>query len=346
MKGIRQRGNTLEVYFNFQGKKRFIKVNSIEQAISLRNQIIKHINNQTLTHELLQELTNPITFKLVADKYLKYNQSNKQSKQSYYNILNHHWFPELGHLAIDNITTEMLLDILNEKELSDKYTNQILIPLRGVFDTAIMLKYISENPTDNIKNKKLQLELPDPFSRDEMEKILNWLKHNSLKTHYLFYEISFWTGLRPSELIALQWKDIFNDTIYVHKSRVRGVEKQTTKTKHSRTVLLNQRSKDAINQLDKSHKYLITTINQEPFNTNEHLRDSFYLALQATNTRKRPSYNTRHTYATMLLMSGANPAFVANQLGHSITTLMSRYARWINSDMDKIELSKLVTTIN
>lgn len=346
MKGIRQRGNTLEIYFNFQGKKRFIKVESIEQGIALRNLIIQQINNQTLTLELLEEITNPKTFQTVSNKYLKYNQSNNQTKQTYYNILKHHWFPYLGNIPIKSITTEMILELIIEKELSNKYINQILIPLRGVFDTAILLKYIKENPTDNIKNKKLQLEQPDPFNRDEMETILNWLKRNSSKTHYLFYEISFWTGLRPSELIALQWKDITDDTIYIHKSRVKGIEKQTTKTKNTRTVLLNPRSKQAIEQLDKTNNYLITTTNKQPFNSNHHLRESFKLALQANQIRERPSYNTRHTYATMLLMSGANPAFVANQLGHSITTLMSRYARWLNSDMDKLELNKLVTSIN
>lgn len=40
-------------------------------------------------------------------------------------------------------------------------------------------------------------------------------------------------------------------------------------------------------------------------------------------------------------MSGLTPAFVASQLGHSLPTLMKRYARWINNDKDLIEMSKL-----
>ena len=54
-------------------------------------------------------------------------------------------------------------------------------------------------------------------------------------------------------------------------------------------------------------------------------------------------YDTRHTYATMCLMSGMNPAFIAAQLGHSIQILLSTYARWISSPNNWSELEKLNT---
>lgn len=43
-------------------------------------------------------------------------------------------------------------------------------------------------------------------------------------------------------------------------------------------------------------------------------------------------------------MSGLNPAFIAQQLGHSVQMLLSTYARWINSsnDWQELESSKLV----
>jgi len=44
----------------------------------------------------------------------------------------------------------------------------------------------------------------------------------------------------------------------------------------------------------------------------------FKSALKALNIRERRQYDTRHTYATMCLMSGMNPAFIASQLGYSV----------------------------
>lgn len=286
--------------------------------------------------------TELITFNEVVEKYLKYLHANTQSKKKYKNILYKHWIADLGELPISEINNEMILDILFEKELSDKYINQILIPLRGVFETAIILKYITENPTSHIKNRKIQIELPDPFTKEELEIILKYLKENYHKTYYLFYELAFWTGLRPCEILPLTRQEVIQDRLYIHKTKMDGIEKRTTKTKQARYVLLNDRAKEVIQQLGKGYLF-INPETDKPFYSNKHLRIIFNKSLEQTGIRIRPSYNTRHTYATMLLMSGVNPTFVANQLGHSLTMLITRYARWINSDMDKMELEKLQT---
>ncbi|OZY30343.1 integrase [Pseudomonas lundensis] len=40
-------------------------------------------------------------------------------------------------------------------------------------------------------------------------------------------------------------------------------------------------------------------------------------------------------------MAGMNPAFIANQLGHSVQMLLSTYAQWLNSSTHWSELGKL-----
>ncbi|WP_153010287.1 integrase [Pseudomonas parafulva] len=67
----------------------------------------------------------------------------------------------------------------------------------------------------------------------------------------------------------------------------------------------------------------------------------FKSAPKALNIRDRRQYDTRHTYATMCLMPGMNPTFIANQLGHSVEMLLSTYAKWISSSSDWRELEKL-----
>ena len=72
----------------------------------------------------------------------------------------------------------------------------------------------------------------------------------------------------------------------------------------------------------------------------------FAHALNALGIKPRPQYNCRHTYATMCLMAGVNPAFIAGQLGHSVQVLLSTYARWLNSPNDWGELGKLEMQMN
>ena len=67
----------------------------------------------------------------------------------------------------------------------------------------------------------------------------------------------------------------------------------------------------------------------------------FQEALSKLKIRVRRQYNCRHSYATMCLMAGMNPAFIANQLGHSVQMLLSTYAKWLNSSTDWSELGKL-----
>lgn len=80
---------------------------------------------------------------------------------------------------------------------------------------------------------------------------------------------------------------------------------------------------------------------REPSVTIKH----FKLALKALGIRERRQYDTRHTYATMCLMAGMNPAFIANQLGHSVEMLLSTYAKWISSSSDWRELEKLPASV-
>ena len=70
-----------------------------------------------------------------------------------------------------------------------------------------------------------------------------------------------------------------------------------------------------------------------PSKNNEHVKQTSDLhhqwrpVLKALGVRYRPPYNCRHTYATICLMSGMNPAFISQQLGHSVQMLLFTYAR-------------------
>jgi hypothetical protein len=71
----------------------------------------------------------------------------------------------------------------------------------------------------------------------------------------------------------------------------------------------------------------------------------FAKALEALKIKARSQYNCRHTYATMCLMAGMNPAFIAGQLGQGVQVLLSTYARWLSSTTDWSEVGKLESQI-
>ena len=62
--------------------------------------------------------------------------------------------------------------------------------------------------------------------------------------------------------------------------------------------------------------------------------------------RYRKPYNTRHSYATMMLMAGITPAFCAAQLGHSVGMLMGTYARWLDGAHNALEMQRLEAALD
>jgi integrase len=53
-------------------------------------------------------------------------------------------------------------------------------------------------------------------------------------------------------------------------------------------------------------------------------------AIRKAGVRYRRPYQTRHTYASMMLSAGESPMWVAQQMGHSDWTMIARiYGRWV-----------------
>ncbi len=69
---------------------------------------------------------------------------------------------------------------------------------------------------------------------------------------------------------------------------------------------------------------------------------SWHQALDATGVRYRRPYNTRHSRASIGLLYGQTPAWLAKQLGHDMRTFFERHADWIDGDTDEIEMAKMV----
>ena len=69
----------------------------------------------------------------------------------------------------------------------------------------------------------------------------------------------------------------------------------------------------------------------KPWNDDQAIRKVVWTpALQRANVKYRTPYQTRHTFASMLLSRGENPLWVANQMGHKDWGMIrNTYGRWI-----------------
>lgn len=362
--GVRVRENAVQINFiDHNNKRRWITlpnpatVEGIRAAYNTRAELINKKQWGVLTDDdinlacgILPELsdTRP-TFADYAQMYLdNLNSDNVSTRSKYKGILTNHWMPAFALMAVEDITPAIIRQRINELSFNTEKTfNNALIPLRGVFELAFEDEVIDDLPTKRIKNKKFQEEEPDPFTEDEMTKLLGWIKENASDVMlYWYFEVAFWTGARPSEMIALLWSDVdlAKGTMSITKGRVRGILQNKTKTSKSRLVYLNDNALSAFKNaraLNRGNEYVFVKADGSHWNHESNMRSVMRSATQANHIRHRPAYNTRHTYATILLMNGINPAFAANQLGHSLLMFTKIYSRWIHGEQSRNEINKL-----
>ena len=258
------------------------------------------------------------------------------------------WVQEIGDQPIDSIKYSTLAMLANSQGWKPKNRNNILIPLRRALEMAYLDGLIESNPTDRIKNAKVQKEPPDPLTAEEVEDVLEYMRKYDPQIRNLF-EFSCFTGMRPSEVIALQWEDIDQIRGLARVCRANTFGKiHETKTFMVRDVELMNRAKDALGR-QKEHTLLKNSfifenpVTKEPYAEERPLRRAYWNpTLKALGLRQRRFYQTRHTYATLNLMAGANPMWVAKQLGHAnMQMILAVYDKWIEGSDKSMEMGKL-----
>ena len=201
---------------------------------------------------------------------------------------------------------------------------------------------------NGIGNMKVVKKLPDPLTIEERDRILSDLAEHYDERVVAYFTFAFYTGMRPEEMIALRWSDVDYESGIVRVQRVRtfrGSERDGSKTHTVRDVDLMPPAMEAL-EVMKPYTFMLTSerpedpdtaadifqnpVTLKPWHDERSQRDHYWKpSLKRLGIRWRRAYNCRHTYATVALMAGVAPGYVAAQLGHSTKMLHEKYARWI-----------------
>jgi integrase len=84
----------------------------------------------------------------------------------------------------------------------------------------------------------------------------------------------------------------------------------------------------------------------QPWSDERAFRRSYWTpVLSFLGIRYRRPYNMRHTYATLMLMAGANHSWCAKQLGHSVDQFQRTYTKWIDGEQNDRELDLIESAL-
>ncbi len=186
-----------------------------------------------------------------------------------------------------------------------------------------------------------------PFTIQEAELLISRLHADWGEAIGNYDEFRFFTGLRPSEQIALLVTDYDarRAVLSVTKARVLRRDKDRTKTQEDRDVELCPRALEVLrrhlalrNEYVEAgkirHDHLFFLEDGRPISDPEITRWRWSESIKALNIRRRGPYHARHSSVTWQLMLGKNLLWVAKQHGHSVEVMLRMYAAWLEGAME------------
>lgn len=289
--------------------------------------------------ETLMRPKTKISFEEVANDYIVERAHLKPSTiRGYKEILKNYLLPEFGSISIDLINEKLIAKFqarLANSGLTAVRVNNIMGPLRYIMNVCRRRKLIAENPMIGIDPLKEKQPDIDPLTTEELALALS-----CLHSHYKpLFTCLAWTGARPNELFALRWDDVnfARSEIYIRKGRVRGKEGLPKTNSSKREVPMFSPVREVLLTLKRNSPahvdgYVFLTKKGQPID--KHMDREWRMALRKAGVRHRPSYQLRHTFASLCLQeAGIKPGEVAAYLGHSnLQTTYKHYARFIKGD--------------
>ena len=374
-RGVEVRGNSIRITFHWRGERcretlaEPASPPNIKYAERLVAEICSRIRFGSFEYgdyfpdSPRAETTAPNAFGPLADMWLESKGQLEPATLDQYGTAVRFWKTMFGEKTLVMHLTAQVLESKIGKFAwpSAKTHNNYLIALRGIFAFEYRGKRASENPLAGIKNLVVVKKLPDPLTADERDRILGELRERYDGRVWAYFSFAFYSGMRPEEIIALQWSDVDFQRGTVRIQRVRtfkGSERDGSMTHMEREVDLVP---DALKALGFMETYTFfkkdaggeaSDIFENPetgraWHDERSQRDNYWTpSLKRLGIRSRRAYSTRHTYCTVALMHGVNPAYIASQAGHSVRTLLEKYARWISGADGGSERLKLIAAMD
>jgi site-specific recombinase XerD len=200
------------------------------------------------------------------------------------------------------------------------------------------------------QQKGFELKLPRPKSEKKlpsvltMEECLQIFRSVNNPKHKLLLLIGYGAGLRVSEIVTLEWRDILFSEHKIHIKNAKG--------KKDRMVMLPYSivsSLDYYRKLYQPNKYVFEgQFAGEPYSTGS-AQAVMRAALKKSGLSKHATvHSLRHSFATHLLESGTDIRYIQKFLGHASIKTTTIYTHVSKMATDKISspLDRLVDENN
>lgn len=282
------------------------------------------------------------TYKEWFEIWLKGNRRLKEGvRKSYRTNAKRYTLPTIGRYRIDEITSALLQDWVNELEdrgLAPNTIRNVAARVRTALARALRDRKIGYNPAIGLELPPIRRRrLPVALDEEQARALLEAVAQHRL---YTLYVLALSTGMRQGELLALKWSDVSwrAKTISIRRTLVRvgqHTTEDTTKTEAGERVLdlsddlvallrthwttqQDERStavKKGMDDWNNNQRVFVNEIGREIAARN--LLRQFGKAQATAEIPPIVWHDLRHTAGSLMLRRGADMLTVSKILGHS-----------------------------
>jgi integrase len=308
---------------------------SITEARRLRDDYINGINlyGSIKKEEPVKETK---LFGEVAQQWAKIMSQKVKSStlKDYRGAMNYYILRRFGNVPIKDIDFLDIEELISEMKCSNKRKNNVLVPMRSLMKFALRAGLIDKNPMDMVENLSVSKPEIYPLSIDEVHRVLDVVKPE----YKNFFIVAFYTGMRFGEMAGLKWKnvDFRLGVIKVRETRVRGEEGPPKTPGSIRDIKMLPPVVEALRDQRKAtmgkSDYVFLSFYGRPLLPNSVNYRIWKSALKKAELKPRSLYQTRHTFATLMLDAGELPGWVQKMMGHeSLKMILERYYSYIKN---------------
>lgn len=235
---------------------------------------------------------------------------------------------EQGVFDVREITREVCVafcEYLREKGLVRASILNRMKTLNAFLKFALESDLIAKNPFFLPKITALkESEQVEPFSLDEVQALIKGAS-GELKSYLI---IAFFTGARTGELLGLKFSDIDYEKNEIHIERTKQLNSAkvgTPKTNKARVIdMLELVKNELLGLCGRGGEFVFES-------KSDKLHKEFTALCERVRVRARKLYNTRHSFASIMLSRGEEPAWVGlKMLGHAtLSTTYKYYAKYL-----------------
>jgi integrase len=243
-----------------------------------------------------------------------------------------HLIGDLGSWELESVTRDVLQGYLEQKAakgLSFSLVDHLRWDLRAIFRLAVQDRVLISNPAEMLFTPgTAPMPSRQVLSPQQVQAVLKVLELRE----QLIVQLALFSGMRPGEILSLQWKHVADDHVEVVHRIYRGKLDGPKSRRSKRKVALSLTTRQLLDQwrqrcapADETLWVFPSARICSPLGRDNTWRRLLAPRLKTIGLEWATFQVMRRTHATLSRQAGIDPKLVADQLGHGLGVNLDVY---------------------